>query len=396
MSLGDVDRKKIQWESTKKRNLLLENFSKNNEKIIREFLHDFELGVNTPPSSKGKRTPGTLLKLRAICVFLNKHLGKDFQKITKKELHKLFNDMSEGKIKKENGTPYKDVGDFIKNTKTFWKWMLKTKKVKEDITEDLSRASYKKGKPAWVYLSHQQMKKLIDSARGDYRALIIFCYDSGIRPQELYRLKVSDIEFREGETLLNIPERREDGTKVSKTFERTIKLKTSGNLIKSYIENQKLKSDDYLVVPSQFAFNKYLRTLSKKLFGHKLTKARGYTDKLRLYDIRHISAIFWLDKYKGNSDLMYRFGWSREDKIFYYSEFLGRRDKIDDEDMLTTEDKNKYEMEIEKLKRQNQDILNGFVEIVNEVKKLKGQKEKTFIPLEKDGKYFIGKPKIKN
>jgi len=48
---------------------------------------------------------------------------------------------------------------------------------------------------------------------------------------------------------------------------------------------------------------------------------------------------------------MYRMGWSKEDKIFYYSEFLGRRDKIDDEDMLTKEDKSKYESEINNLKK---------------------------------------------
>jgi len=394
MAQGDVDRKKIQWENFKKRKLLLDNFSKKNKLITNEFVKDFELGINVPSGAKGRRTPGTLLKLRGICVFLNSKLKKDFDKITKKELHSLFNDMQEGKVLKENGSQYKDVGDFIKNVKTFWKWMLKTKKVQEDITEDLSRASYKRGKPAWVYLTHSQIKNLIDSARGDYRALILFLYDSGIRPQEAYRLKVSDLEFKKDETLLNIPERREDGTKVSKTFERTIKLKQSGSLIKSYIENQGLKSDDFLIVPSQFAFNKYLRELSKRLFGVQTTKARGRTDQLKLYDVRHNSAIFWLDKYKRNSDLMYRFGWSREDKIFYYSEFLGRRDKIDDEDMITSEDKNRYERELEKLKKENKDLLEGFVEIANEVKKLKGQKGKLIL-VKKGNEYFIGKPKKK-
>jgi len=344
MAKEDIDRNSNRWENFKKINLSLNGFSKINIKLTKEFLNDFELGINVPSSSRGKRTPGTLLKLRGICVFLNKHLKKDFQKITKKQLHKLFNDMSDGKILKENKTPYRDTGDYVKNIKTFWKWMIKTKKVVEDITEDLSRASYKKSKPSWVYLTHEQMKKLIDSARGDYRALLLFLYDSGIRPQEAYRIKVSDISFGD-DILLNIPETREDGNKVSKTFERTIKLKNSGSLIKQYIQDQELKSDDYLVVPNQFTFNKYIRTLSKRLFGEKLTKARGYTHKLRLYDIRHISAIFWLDKYKRNQDLMYRFGWSREDKIYYYSEFLGRRDKIDDEDMITSEDKTKYEKE---------------------------------------------------
>ena len=45
---------------------------------------------------------------------------------------------------------------------------------------------------------------------------------------------------------------------------------------------------------------------------------------------------------------MKRFGWKKEDKIFYYTEFLGKGDNID-EDMITEADKNKYEKEIEKL-----------------------------------------------
>jgi integrase len=353
MAKADINRKQLQWDRIKEKEYDLVNLSSANKKYTKEFLKDFELGVNVPSSSRGKRTAGTLLKLRSICVYLDEKLKKDFDKIQKIELHQLFADMFEGKILKQNGTPFKDIGDYVKNTKTFLNWMLKTKKISEDITEDLSRASYKKTKPAWVYLTHEQVKQLIDNARGDYRALILFLYDSGMRPQELFRLRVGDISFGK-DVLVNIPQFREDGTRVSKTFERTIKLKQAGNLIKQYIETQGLKSDDLLVVSTQFAFNKYLRTLSKKLFGEKLTKARGYTHKLRLYDIRHLSAIFWLDKYKRNSDLMFRMGWSREDKIFYYSEFLGRRDKIDDEDMITVEDKTRYEKEIERLSKKSE------------------------------------------
>ena len=97
MGKEDVDRKKIQWENFKKRKLLLENFSKTNEKITKDFLNDFELGINVPPSSKGKRTPGTLMKLRGICVFLNSQLKKDFDKITKKQLHQFQADLLEVK-----------------------------------------------------------------------------------------------------------------------------------------------------------------------------------------------------------------------------------------------------------------------------------------------------------
>ncbi len=48
---------------------------------------------------------------------------------------------------------------------------------------------------------------------------------------------------------------------------------------------------------------------------------------------------------------MYRMGWTTEKMLNYYTEFLGERDKIDDEDLLTKEDKNKYEKDIEILNK---------------------------------------------
>lgn len=331
-----------------------------------------------PKAKKGRRASGTLLKLRGICVFLDRHFGKkDFEKISKKELHDLFDKMARGEVKKPNGMVYNGTGDFVKNVKTFWGWMLKTKKVTDDITEDLSRSDYSNGKPAWVYLTNEQMKQLIDVARRDYRALILFLYDSGIRPQEAYRIYVSD--FNEDFTELNIPDKRENGDKVSKTFERTIKLKHCSQFLKNYVAHQNLKDTDLLIQTTQAAFNKYLRTLSKKLFGTKKTKARGSYDKLKLYDIRHISAIYWLERYKRNQDLMYRFGWTKEDKINYYTEFLGRRDKIDDEDMLTKEDKTKYEKEISEMKNLLLKYLKGEVHYDTEKDKFyEGEKALNF------------------
>lgn len=352
MPEADITKHERQWKRFVNADYALSELSPINKKITKTFLKDFEIGINVPKQSRGKRTPATLLKLRWICIFLSKQLGiKDFTKMTKTQIHKLFKDMIEEKILKDDREPYRDIGDFVKNTKTFWGWMLKTKRVTQDITEDLSRASYKKGKPDWTYLTHEQLKTLIDNARGDYRALIMFLYDSGARPSEAYRLRVGDIQFKENETLLTIPERRPNGSRVSKTFERTIRLKNCSAVLKSYIELNKLKSDDLLIIPAQPTFNKYLRELALRLFGSVVTKARGKTDELKLYDIRHMAAIYWLDKYRTHKDLMYRMGWAKEDKILYYSEFLGRRDKIDDEDMLTAEDKSRLETDVERLKK---------------------------------------------
>ena len=348
----DINGRIKQWNETKKRDKKgLQDFSKHNSDLTLAFLKDFELGIHTPKAKKGRRTPATLLKLRGTCLFLNRFFGKkDFEKINKTELHSLFDGMASGEVKKEGGHIYNGTGDFVKNVKTVWGWMMRTKKVKNDITEDLARSDFSNGKPAWVYLTHEQMKTLTDNARGDYRALILFLYDSGMRPQEAYRLYVND--FNDDFTEVTIPDKRENGDKVSKTFERTVKLKHSPAHLRAYIQQFDLKKDDLLMVPTQYAFNKYLRTLSKRLFGNKKTKARGTYDRLKLYDIRHMAGIFWKDKYPTNNGVMYRMGWTSEKMLNYYTEFLGERDKIDDEDLLTKEDKNRFESEIEKLKQQ--------------------------------------------
>ncbi len=341
------DKKKI-WEKKKKESTSL---TKENEKNLNKFLKDCELGMNMPKGSKGLRSYGTLIKLKLSLVFLLSQFPKTkIKDISKQKLHKLFKDMLEGKIKKKNGEIFQGVDDYVKVSKFFFGWTFKQKIHKENISEDLSRADYKRGKPSWVYLGNDKMKTLIDNARGDYRALLLFLYDSAVRPEEAYKLRISD--FSEDYTLLNIPDKRTDGTKVSKTFERTIKLKTCSSILKGYIATSGLKDDDLLIIPNAPAFNKYLKSLTKSLFGDGVTKARGKYSEINLYAIRHNSVCFWLDRYKTNKDLMYRCGWSKEDKIFYYSEFLGRRDTIDDEDMMTLEDKNKYETEIEKLKKE--------------------------------------------
>ena len=97
--------------------------------------------------------------------------------------------------------------------------------------------------------------------------------------------------------------------------------------------------------------NKYLKELCKNLFGEKVSKAGAKYSEFTLYDFRHNSSCFWLQRYKTNSMMMYRFGWKSEKYIHYYSEFLGMKDEIRDEDMYIDITKTELEREIEKLKR---------------------------------------------
>ena len=172
----------------------------------------------------------------------------------------------------------------------------------------------------------------------------MFLFDSGARPQEAYSLKVNDFSA----DYLHLTIRPE----IAKTFGRTITLKLSSALIKEYINRNNLQPDDFLIIKQQAAFNKYLRTHAVKLFGTGNTKARKPYSQMRLYDIRHNASCYWLKRYQKQNALMYRMGWVKEEEVRYYSEFLGMSDTISDEDMVTSEDKTKYDKEISELRQQ--------------------------------------------
>ena len=71
-----------------------------------------------------------------------------------------------------------------------------------------------------------------------------------------------------------------------------------------------------------------------------------------MYDFRHCSCCYWLPRYKSESALKFRFGWKKSDKIHYYSELLGMRDTINEEDMLI--DVTKTEIEQKLIKSENE------------------------------------------
>jgi len=339
MERTDINGNSRKWERVREKEFktgLVQDLNKENSKTAIEMLKDFEIGKNT--TTKGKRAAGSLLRIRSSLRLLGKEIKGSYNSITREQLSKICDK--------------KDSEDFAKNVKIIYGWMYRTRIIKENISDHIVVNDYNKGKPDWVYLEEDQMKQLINSANAGYRALITFLYDSGVRPQEAWKIRVLD--FQDDFTVLNIPLKRKNGEKVSKTFERTIKLKLCSGLIKDYLKLMSLKDEDLLFTITQAGFNKYIRSLSKKLFGTKPTKARESPDKITATDIRHNSACYWHIRYPKDKDLMYRMGWKKYDKVYYYSEFLNLRDTIDDEDMITTEDKNKYEKELEQLRKQQE------------------------------------------
>jgi hypothetical protein len=347
--------------------------SKENSDLTLRFLNDMEAGLNICSSSKkGARSYIRLNVLRQRMIALSKTFEKMFglnklTNITEAQIFSYFRDMRNGIIKKQDGKNYISPKNFVKDFKTFWHWWMKINRKEgielKDITADLDTSG---DKPEWVYLTEEQIKKICNEAKHEYKVLIWFLFDTGIRaPTEMMNIKVSDFynNFKE----LNIRQ------ETSKTFGRRIKLMICSDLIRGYITTKKLSNNDYLFTTSPAATNKYLKRLGKRVLGDENSPAGASYAHLTMYDFRHNSCCYWLPRYKSESALKYRFGWKESDKIHYYSELLGMSDTISEDDMLVDVTKMEIEKRLDKAEKENQFLREDNQVIKEDNEKMKRQ-----------------------
>jgi len=346
------------------------DISKANSDIILKYLKDMENGVNISIDSvRGGRSYARLNSLKNRMIFFSKKFKKLYEidcltQTTEEQVLSFFNSMKNGTIAREDKKQYQSVETYGKIFKAFWHWHIKVNKKNGDeiidITEDLDT---KQIKPKWVYLSEEQVKKLCDNATFEYRVLFTFLLDTGIRPPgELLNVRVRDLYNNCKE--LNIRD------EISKTFGRRIKLMICSELLKEYIKSKELKDDDYLFSFRPATANKYLKRLAVKLFGNEETEAGSKYSQMSLYDFRHIACCYWLPRYKSESALKYRFGWKKSDKIHYYSELLGMKDTISEEDLLIDVTKTDIEKRLVKTERENELLKDKMADMQIQLKKV--------------------------
>ena len=345
--------KYLKWKERNKSGI--PGISKFNSDMIMDYLSDMEIGMNICAMSvKGPRSYIRLNAIHDKIGFFARRF-KEYYKldrmidITEFQLISFFSDMRNGNIKKVDGGTYRGLETFTKAFKAFWHWHQKVSKKNgveiPDITVDLDT---KQEKPDWVYLNEKEVKLLCENASYEYKVLIMFLFDTGIRaPTELMNIRVADL-FNDCKEL-NIRQ------EASKTFGRRIKLMLCSELIKNYIQIKKLNPEDYIFKKRPGAVNQVLKRLAARVFGDAKVSQGGqkYCD-LTMYDFRHCACCYWLPRYKSESALKYRFGWKKSDKIHYYSELLGMKDTISDEDMLVDVTKIEIEKRLDKAEKENQ------------------------------------------
>ena len=332
----------------------IEGISEVNSKLILQYVSDMEHGLNVSIKSvKGGRSFIRLNTLREKMLFFARRFKiecglDDFTKITEEQVILFFSKMRRGEIKRNDGKTYMSVQYYVKSFKAFWHWWQTINRKKgikiSDITIDLDSRG---DKPKWVYLTEEQIKKLCDNAKHHYKVLFMFMFDTGIRsPTELVNIRVSDLYNDNKEMMIR--------DEVSKTFGRRIKLMLCSEILTDYIKQKELSSNDYIFPIKPSTVNRYLQRLSVKLFGNKESPAGQKYSELTMYDFRHCSCCYWLPRYKSESALKYRFGWKKSDKIHYYSELLGMKDTICDEDMFVDTTKTELEQRLTKTEKENE------------------------------------------
>jgi len=149
------------------------------------------------------------------------------------------------------------------------------------------------------------------------------------------------------------------------SFGRKINLMLCSDLLRQYVADKGLANDDQLFQISPPVVNRYLKRLAERVLGEKVSPAGEKYSNLTMYDFRHCSCCYWLPRYKSESALKYRFGWRKSDKIHYYSELLGMKDTISQEDMFVDVSKTEIEKRLIKTEQENE-ILKEKIECYNE------------------------------
>lgn len=335
------------------------NISPKASELVTRYTLDLSNGKNLAKGQKkGRRSYNHLFAVRHRL----SHVISIIERISNKELIGLddddvisvFSSMRDGTLLNKKGKPFLSVYTYAKTFAAFWRWIVRTQKkegiIIQDIVMDLDTTADRK--PKWEYFGLKEVEKMANHAPNYlYKTLLYFLFDSGIRaPKEMLNVRVKDITPVPNTEILFLNIREE----TSKTFGRKIKLMICSEMLRTYIKQSGLKHEDFLfsveyVVASRIISKIGFEALKIGEEYHTLRK-KLVRDGITMYDFRHNSVCHYLPIYKSENQMKYRYGWKKSEMIHYYSEFMGMKDTITDDDMLIDTTKTELQQELEKSK----------------------------------------------
>jgi len=384
--------------------------TKENSDLLIRYMIDMELGLNTSKGNKkGGRSSGRLVVLKNVLIQLFKMFEKqgitDVTKITERQITSFVHELYTGKITRQDGQPYSYAVQFVSNFKSFWHWYMKINRKEGisilDICEDLE---LKNPETKFVYITKEDLEKMLPYFKYEEQVLAKFLFDSIIRfPTECGSLKVKDIFPKDnGNVEVHVSE------SISKTIGREFNLVYCGEDIIKYIADKKLKDDDYLFninANTSGQFNKKLKQVAVQVLGDGIShpKAQGKYSEISAYDFRHSGTIWWRIKAQENGrisldSIRQRGGWSDDEMLNYYTKFIGLTGQIKREDLLTEDDKNNLQKDIDEMKKdlkiatsdsEKEKLFNEVYEaVLNRIMEEKGAKKHWIKKAEEEQVYF--------
>lgn len=352
------------------------------------FLEDLKNGVNVKKAHGKDRGLSRLCtlysKLKTVNELLQEHYNTDMIRISEDNLQEFFHKLRDGEITQKNGRPYRSPGYYAKAVKQFWAWYMHKERRKGRKIEDKTvYLNIKIQKGRWTYLTFEQVKQMAEHARYDYRVLIWFLFDTGIRsPTELANFRTRDFTHEGGYYWVHIRE------ETSKTKGRRFKVPLCGEIVARYIKQKKLKPDDQLFPISYPLILRNLQNLGYQVhkIGKQITKEGSKGKNLRRmntyvvggvkpYDLRHCSACYWVARHQDKPDfLLYRFAWSGYDMIKYYTEFLGLSDPTSHEDVIDEEERGVLKLNDERQRQRIEELESELKNMKQDMEELVSQK----------------------
>ena len=153
--------------------------SEHTRELILRFLRDCELGKTI---SRGKKKIGArrCYKILQVLIFVNKWIGKDYDKITQEDMETYILKLEKDYIRKPDKTIYSDEtkAGFKAIIRKFYKWYLGGNKVFPEIVEWIDISVQDKEVPA---LTKKEVDKAIETCPLTHKIMWAILFDGGFR-----------------------------------------------------------------------------------------------------------------------------------------------------------------------------------------------------------------------
>lgn len=177
----------------------------------------------------------------------------------------------------ENGIKKSTAATTLKVIKSFYSFLYENEYTKNNPAKKIKNIKQEKREP--IFLSHEEVKALVDSADGERdRLLITALYTTGVRVSEVIAIAVKDIDTEKG--LIKV-----FGKGAKERY--VILFPELGERMNKYIKMQKLGSEDRIFPLTPRAVQYIIKSCSKKA---------GIKKKITPHKLRHTFATHLLHR----------------------------------------------------------------------------------------------------